>query len=141
MRDLTAERNIAVVHDALAGEAHRIYFRRPTNAEMVAFQNSAFRRKGSKLENRLFETRLAFGAKIMTGFEKGSFGADGKPFASDPKDPDYRGDWADLIRENAPDVVAVVAMIAFEGATVGNLELLGAGEEADEEADPLREKE
>jgi len=136
MRDLTATRNTAVITDSISGDTHEVYYRRPTNREMVGFQNNAFKRKGNRIENRLFETRLLYGSKIVTGFRKGTLGCHGKPIASDPNDPDYREDWLQLIVDHAPDVVAVVAMIAFEGTTASR------NDEFEEEPpcpDPLEE--
>ncbi len=86
----------------------------PTNEERAAYQNGAFERRGQKLRSRIFENRLKFGARIITGFRKGTLGVGGKTFSSEPDDPDYRQDWKDLLLLHAGDVVASIAVAVFE---------------------------
>jgi hypothetical protein len=118
MRDLSALKNIVEIQDGISGDVHEIHYRNPSVEEMAGYQNGLFERRGRKLRNKIFENRLKYGGRIITGFEKGSFGCDGKPLASDPSDPDYREDWKEQLVKNAPDVVCAVAMVAFESTGV-----------------------
>jgi len=118
MRNLNAPYNIAYVRDGVSGDLHELHYRLPTNAERVSYQAGLWVRKGKQLINQALETRLRMGSQLLVGFVKGSIGMDGKPFASDPNDPDYREDWRELLLQYAPDVVAVVALAAFEGTGV-----------------------
>ncbi len=123
MRDFTVERNVLEIQDGISGDVHEIYYRMPTNEERATYQNGAFERRGRKLRARIFENRMKFGARIITGFRKGSLGAGGKPFSCEPDDPDFRQDWKDLMIEHAGDIVASVATCVFEST--------GAAREAD----------
>ncbi|MFZ2447494.1 MAG: hypothetical protein WAW37_14155 [Syntrophobacteraceae bacterium] len=130
MRDFAAERNILDIQDGITGEVHEIRYRMPTNEERAAYHNGVFERRGQKLKSRIFENRLKFGSRIITGFTRGTLGIDGKAFSSDPNDPDYRQDWKDLLVRHAGDIVASVAASVFEAT--------GAAREAEPES-PLEE--
>jgi hypothetical protein len=117
MRDLTAERNAMPVQDFF-GDEHEIYFRNPTTTERMKYRAGMWERQDDKVVNKTASQRMVFGAAIIVGFKKGSLGADGKPIASDPADPDYREDWKDLLCAAAPDVVDLVAQQVFEGGQV-----------------------
>ncbi|MCE5334269.1 MAG: hypothetical protein LLG06_06735 [Desulfobacteraceae bacterium] len=130
MRDFAAERNVLEILDGISGDVHEIHYRMPTNEERAAYQNGAFERRGRKVRTRIFENRIKFGARIVTGFRKGSLGVDGRPIASDPNDPDFRQDWKDLLVQHAGDIVASVAASVFENT--------GAARETDAEL-PLEE--
>lgn len=141
MRDLSTNLHVARVQDG--DDVHVIQYRRPTNEEMVTYQASLFVRKGNKLVSRVAEMRLKFGARILVGFEKGTFGYEGKPFSCDPLDPDYRENWKDLILQSAWDVVSAIGKHAFEGTTVvGETPEFGLEDELkdlfDEESDPTQ---
>lgn len=113
MRDLTAKNTIEI-NDGISGDVHEIYYRTPTNEERAAYLAGAVQRKGKKILNRVFENRLKFGAKIITGFKKGTIGKDGKAFSCDENDEDYREDWMDLLVSEAGDIVAAVGASVFE---------------------------
>ncbi|MHC1727955.1 MAG: hypothetical protein AB9866_18460 [Syntrophobacteraceae bacterium] len=114
MRDFAAERNTLEIHDGTSGDVHEIHYRMPSNEERAAYQNGAFERRGQKIRSRIFENRLKFGARIITGFRKGTLGIDGKAFSADSDDPDFRQDWKDLLMRHAGDVVACVGACIFE---------------------------
>lgn len=114
MRDFAAERNVLEIQDGISGDVHEIYYRMPSNEERAAYQNGAFERRGNRIKSRLFENRLKFGARLITGFRKGTIGIDGKAFSSDSSDPDYRQDWKELLVRHAGDIVASVAAGVFE---------------------------
>lgn len=118
MRDFAAAKNTVEIRDGLSGDDHEIYYRMPTNEERAAYQNSAFARSGNRLKARLYENRIKFGSRIITGFKKGSLGIGGKPFSSDESDPDYRADWKDLLVQHAGDIVSSVAVTVFESTGV-----------------------
>ena len=118
MRDLMAERNIAMIQDGISGDVHEIYYRSPRPEEIAAYQTGMFQRKGNNLVSRVAQQRMKWGGKIITGFRKGTIGADGKVIASDPNDPDYRSDWMELLKKGMPDVVMAVATAAFDRTEV-----------------------
>lgn len=126
MRDFAAERNVLEIQDGITGDVHEVWYRMPTNEERAAYQNGVFERRGQKLRSRIFENRLKFGARIITGFAKGTIGIDGKPISPDPNDPDFRQDWKDLLVRHAGDIVASVAVSVFEST--------GASREAEPES-------
>jgi hypothetical protein len=122
MRDL-ARQNVAKINDGVSGDVHEIYYRAPTNEERAAYLNGAVKRSGKKLISKVFETRIRFGTAIITGFKKGTIGIDGKEFSSDPNDPDYREDWKNQLVSQAGDIVAAVAVCAFEATAVDQSEV------------------
>lgn len=117
MRDLTATRNTMTVRDFF-GDEHEIYFRNPTTTERMQYRAGMWERQDDKIVNKTATQRMKYGAAIITGFKKGSLGADGKPIASDQADPDYREDWLDLLTVAAPDVIDLVAQQVFEAGQV-----------------------
>ena len=118
MRDLTATTNIAEIRDGISGDIHEIEYRTPTPDELAAYAAGLIKRKGRKLVSNPVENRLKFGLQIITGFKKGSIGAGGKAISCDPQDPDYREDWKSLLAQNAPDIVCVLAVSAFESTGI-----------------------
>jgi hypothetical protein len=118
MRDFSADRNVIEIQDGISGDIHEIYYRLPTNEERASYQSNLISRRGKKIQTRIFETRIKFGGKLVTGFRKGTLGIEGKAFASDSTDPDYREDWKELLLKFAPDVIASVAVTAFEATGV-----------------------
>lgn len=137
MRDLSESIYKATVIDG--DEKHVIFYRRPDQKEIAAYQASLFERKGNKIIPKAAEARTKFGARIITGFEKGSFGYAGKAFASDPADPDYREDWKKLLVDKVPDIIGAVGRFAFEATSVIGGEIEGlelAGEEDLDLEDP-----
>jgi hypothetical protein len=123
MRELNVQENTIEIQDGISGDVHAIRCRKPTMHEMAAYQAGLFERKGKKMINRIYQTRVEFGKKIITGFVKGTLGVDGQAFASDPADPQYREDWLDILCTMAPEIVAAVAMQAYEGTGLARLDL------------------
>lgn len=119
MRDLTTKANVMEIQDGVSGDTHEIYYRMPTNKERAAYSAALFERKGKKVKDNTFPTRLKFGRRICTGFKKGTFGVDGKAFASGQTDHDYRADWAELLEEGSPEVFVALAFQVFEGTGTG----------------------
>jgi hypothetical protein len=116
MRDLTATKNIIEIKDAMAGVVHELHYRTPTTSERVKFRTQLFERRGNKIINRALATQEKFGALILEGFKKGTISVDGKAIAADPDDPDYYPEWKELMTKAAPELLAVVARVAFDGA-------------------------
>ncbi len=129
MRDFASERNVLDIQDGITGDVHQIFYRMPTNEERAAYQNGAFERRGQKIRSRIFQNRLKYGSRIITGFSKGSLGIEGKPFSSDSDDADFRQDWKELLVRHAGDIVASVAAAVFEAT--------GAAQEAEQPENPL----
>ncbi len=116
MRYLGVQEHIARINDGTA--VHEILFRRPTKQEIAAYTTSLFKRKGNQIIQQVHESRIKFGLRIMLGFVKGTLSYQGKPFSSDPNDPDYRKDWKLLFEKSAPDIVMALAQTIFEGTSV-----------------------
>jgi len=118
MLDLNATRNVAEI--TMLGETHELYYRTPTTDEMVGFQAEGLVRKGKKIVNRLVAARVKYGALVLTGFKPGTIGFDGVAISADPKDKKaYREDWKKLLEKAAPQLVAAVGQLAFEGVSLG----------------------
>ena len=118
MRDLSSARNIIEITDGLSGDVHEFYYRRPTAQEMAAYQAGLFERKGKKVINRVYQTRIESGLKILTGFKPGTIGIDGVAISAVAGEQGYREDWKNLLGEHAPDIIAAVAQQIFEGTGV-----------------------
>lgn len=118
MLDLNAVRNVAEI--TMHGETHELYYRSPTTEELVGFQAEGLVRKGKKIANRMVAARIKYGARVLTGFKTGTIGFDGQAISSDPKDKKaFRKDWKELLVRAAPQLVAAVGQVAFEGVRLG----------------------
>lgn len=117
--------------DNIAGGNITLEYRLPTTEERIAYTNGQVSRHGRKIESIMGNTRMKFGAKILTGIADGEFQKeDGKPLSSRQDSPDYNAEWKALVEKYAPDVVAMLAMHVFENA-------LSLGEsQSDEVEDP-----
>jgi hypothetical protein len=113
------EQLLAPIYDAPSGQTCGIYYRRPKPSECIAYQSSLVKRKGDKIQDNTFKTRLEFGLKIITGVREGDYGIENGngvvPIASDPSSSDYREDWKELLARIAHLHVVAVAALAFEG--------------------------
>jgi len=130
-RDLSVQINTVKIKDGSSGDEHEMYYRRPTVAEKAAYDASMFQRKGKKIINNTFQTRLKFGLMVVTGFKKGTFLIGGEAFSSESGDPDYREDWKTQLEAGAFDVIAAVGGVAFEGTANADAETefeIAAGE-------------
>ena len=120
MRDLKkSDRNRVVLQDTVSGTEIGIYYSTPTATQVKSYRQQSVRRKGNKVVVDNFGPALSFGLEIITGFDEGVFGFDGKPISSDPASPNYREDWKSLLAETAADIVTMVAHIAFDGVKAG----------------------
>ncbi len=116
MRDLTAEKNVVEVRDAVGGVVHELYYRIPTTKERATYRAGLYERKGDKIINRSVRQQQEYGAAILEGFKKGTFAVGGKAISSDTNDDDYYEGWKQLLQEAAPELIMVVARVAFDGA-------------------------
>ena len=110
-----------VVISTPGGDEVGVYFREPTTQELHQYNNEAVQRKRNKVIFRHSEAQLKFGAKIMTGIREGDCGAPDDAgnvvaISSDPKSPNYRSDWSDLIEKYAPTVIMALGAHVFGGA-------------------------
>jgi hypothetical protein len=120
-RVLGEERHTLSVQDPLSGSVIRLYYRRPTSEERVAYQLSAYRLEGGERRFCLGETRLKFGLEILSGFGEGDFliQTDGR---GESLDPSRHPDWKAQLAEHAPDLVSYLAQQVFEGMRVAGRE-------------------
>ncbi len=123
-RVLGEERHTLQIQDPVSGSVLRLYYRRPTSEERVAYQMSAYRFEGGERRFCLGETRLKYGLEILTGFGEGDFQIreDGR---ETPLDPARHPDWKTLLAEHAPDVVSYLAQQVFEGLRLAGREAAG----------------
>jgi hypothetical protein len=122
MRDLSEKKFTAKIQDL--DDTHTFFFRRPTNEEIAGYQSGMLKREGNKIKLRVAEVRLAYGKKILLGFEKGTLGVDGKPISCDSNDADYLPNWKEFIAKEAPELIIALAQKVFEGVRA-------AGQDAD----------
>ena len=140
MRDIGKNQLSIKIEDPATDDVHELYYRQPTVKERNAYEASRFVRRKNKLINKSFETRLKFGLRILTGFKKGTFGINGKPFSSDPQDGDYREDWKALLQKGAPEIVAKLGQKVFESMDLDTVETAGVDELEDMEGEaPLEQ--
>ena len=106
------------IADVVGGCTHVVYARQPTDRERFLYEARRYERRGNTIYDRLPRQRRSYGRRILTGFIKGTLGdEEGHPIASDPEDPDYREDWADLIAASFPQAFDVAAKVMFEGTS------------------------
>jgi len=61
--------------DNLSGTEIVLFYRTPITKERVAYANEAYQRRGRKVVNRIVETRIKYGLKILRGIPGGGFRA------------------------------------------------------------------
>lgn len=104
-------------YDKLSGSNITLFYRIPTAEEQIKYINSQVTRNGRKIESTMGENRLDGGLKILLGFKEGAFENEkGKLISSDPQSANYNEKWKDLVSTFAPDVIARLAMVVFEGS-------------------------
>jgi len=132
MRILSDEPCKITFSDNISGGSITVEYRPPTMEERIKYANSLVTRHGRKVEYTQGETRMKFGAKILTGITDGEFAKPGnKPVSSKSGSPDYAADWKALVEKYAPDVISMLAMHVFENALSKS-----EPEDDDEEKDP-----
>lgn len=141
MRELiNSEINKLSITDVRSGTDIELHYRNPDPSEEVSYQTKLVRRKGTKIITRGYQTRLEFGLKILTGFREGDFSVQGKPISADPKSPNYREDWREIVKNGASDLIRLLAMTVFEGARLKQEDIVIDTEEVIEDAGPLDKK-
>jgi hypothetical protein len=115
-----------------------LFYRRPTNEEIVAYNKALFVKRNGKVVNSVVPTRIEFGLKILTGVQDGVFSLSGKPVSSDPSSPDYHPDWKGMLKNALAANVINFAFRVFESVSDAQVdpEDLLVGEEG-EEVPPL----
>jgi len=95
-----------------------LYYRLPTTTERQKYHNACVKRVGNKVESNHAAARLNGGMTILTGFKKGAFErkVDGKYVAFDfvPGNPDYYDAWQDWVKQNAADLVMLLAARVYD---------------------------
>ena len=133
-RELLDKECFLTIKDNISGDKIRLGYRMPTPAERIAYANEQVVRKGKKVDMRILETRIKFGAKILTSIRTGDFRAmkDGVAvdLASDTSAPGYLPEWKELVKERASDLVELLALHVFQNSA-----------EADDDADAEEEEE
>jgi hypothetical protein len=120
-RDLTkSDTNELEVDDRLSGSKLMLYYRMPTTSERVQYQRKLIKRERNKIKDNSYETRLEYGALILTGFRKGDFIVEGKTISSDPQDLDYYPTWKTLLNDTAADLLVALAFAVFESVSTGS---------------------
>ncbi|MCK9195439.1 MAG: hypothetical protein M0P16_00480 [Syntrophales bacterium] len=105
--------------DRISGDKITLYYRTPTTAERVKYTNGYVTRQGNKIVSTVGELRMRAGSAILTGFKTGAFSVPGKGLiSSTPTDNDYDPEWKSAVKQYAPDVIEMLAVIAFESSLV-----------------------
>ena len=111
-----SDNNKLRIADTRSGSEIMLFYRNPTTDEEVSYRDGLFTLQGKKTVYKPYESRLALGQKIVTGFREGDFSVDGKPLSSDPTSPSYYADWKQLLVDTASDLLMALATAVFEGA-------------------------
>ncbi len=114
------ERNTMIVITTPGGDEVGCYYRQPTTQEMHKYQQESVQRKRNTVILRHSEAQLKFGKAVFTGIREGDCGAPNAsgeivPISSDPKSPDYREDWKELLEKYAPNVIMALGAYVFGG--------------------------
>lgn len=128
------------IFNNLSGSEIELTYRMPTTRERAAYTNESFSRQRNKLVTRLVETRLKYGAQILTGIRDGDFAVekDGaiQALSSNAASKFYNPGWKEKVAEFAPYLIEALASAVFEGAAeVQSEPACSAGEEDLEDAE------
>jgi len=97
-----------------------LLYRNPTTEERVAYSMERVKRVNNEVQFNFQETRIKYGEKIITGFRDGDFGVvkgDAVvPISSKVGSDNYFEDWKQIIKENAADVLELLAATVFDDA-------------------------
>ncbi|MBW1777097.1 MAG: hypothetical protein JRJ54_05815 [Deltaproteobacteria bacterium] len=108
------------VIDNLSGSEIELTYRMPTTKERAAYTSESFRRERNRLVTRLVETRLKYGAQILTGIRDGDFAVekDGaiRAISSNAASPHYDPEWKEKVVQYAGHLVEILAATVFEGS-------------------------
>jgi hypothetical protein len=112
------EINELTLYDNISNSNIVMYYRDPTTEERTAYANESVQRKRNKIVMRVPETRIKFGALIMTGFREGDIivkeAGQKIAISSDPGSPNYRSDWKDRWKLKAADLLMLLAAHVFD---------------------------
>ena len=117
--DLSPDRNVMEIHCKLAGKTFELYYRMPTNAERMAYDNAMTKRKGAQIKIakdwQIIQAKV--GRALVTGFRRGDFAVSGKVIASEQSDPDYYADWKNLLFQKRPDLLTHLCRAIFSATS------------------------
>ena len=110
----STEDNELKIDDRISGTDIVLYYRMPTPKERVDYQNALYKKVNGKVVSKHAETRVKNGLMIMTGFRAGDFlievAGNRVPLRTDMPE------WKDRIKEQATDLVELLAMHVFENS-------------------------
>jgi len=127
------DRNELKIRDNLSGSDITLYYRMPTTSEKQAYHNACVKRVKNKVESNHAAARLNAGMVIITGFSGDSFErkVDGRyvPMSAIESDGNYFPEWRDWVRQNAADLVMLLAARVYDtSASIPNEEDEGEDE-------------
>lgn len=112
------------------GQTVGVYYRSPTPSEYVGYHNEKLAFRGGKVENRLAETNIKYGLKVITGVRPGDleYREDGewKPLDTDVVPEE---EWKAVLERDFFELVDFVGSRAFNPVDGPG----GAGDSAGEE--------
>lgn len=134
-RVMSEEPNELRIQDNISGSEIVLYYRMPTTAEAVRYENELIQRRGRKTISRVGETRQKYGPMILEGFREGDFErkVEGRyvPIASDKESPHFDPEWKAHVCKYASDLVGLLARHVFESSA--------EVEEEEEDEEPIGE--
>lgn len=128
------QHNKITLQDARSSTEITLFYRDPTTDELIEFNRGYLKRGGGgKLTDNGFMNRVKFAAKVITGFNDGAFGIDGKAFSSNKESENFKADWKDLLVKLAPDVLNILGLQVFESVRSGRAEIGSEEDDANAE--------
>jgi len=115
---LNSNKNVIIFKHKPSNTDIELYYRNPTTTDRVGYKNERIIREGDQIQFNVPQTRIKYAEKIITGIREGDFGheIDGvvKPLSCVPGSENYKENWKEIIKENAPDILEAVAAFVFD---------------------------
>jgi len=131
------DKRTVIIEDNKTGQEVLLEYRDPSTEEEIQYSNNQIKRRGNKPQIEVAETRLKYGARVLTGIREGDFGQikDGKtcPLSSDPNSENYNPAWKKLVKKHARHLIMLLAVHVFEAPA----RLVGSEEKEDDEGDEV----
>ena len=120
-RELSKENLRVVFFDRLSDSDLELFYRMPTSAEQVDYDNSLMTRTRNKITSNIGAARMKYGKAILKGIGDDTFtvqkdGGYWLPLHSHDDSEHYAEDWKDIVCKMAPDVVSRLGFHVFEGS-------------------------
>jgi len=132
-RRQSEELNTLRLFDNISGSSIELYYRLPTTEERNSYANFAVQRKGrkQKLDFRVPEAQIKYGAKILEGIREGDFEIplNSHPnmgnldrnekyvtISSDQSSPFFHEKWKDVVLQVGADLVQALGRHVFEAS-------------------------